>query len=411
MSEHTGEQRPTLLPYGDPAFLADPFPLYRQLREDGPVRHVVAAGGLEAWLVTRYEDGLAALSDSRLSSDVRDASDGRLLAQLPDTESDSMLSNMLRSDPPDHTRLRRLVSKAFTARRVAQMRPRIQAVADDLLDAVVPAGRADLVADFALPLPVTVIGELLGVPVDERHDFQGWTDRMLRRGTEPPDPAVVNEAWQHMRAYLTGLVHAKRAHPGDDLLSDLVAARDAEQRLSEDELIAMVFLLLVAGYITTVNLIGTGIATLLAHPDQFELLRCDPGLLPGAIEEFLRYDGPVSPGIARFAREDVVIAGVAVPRGATVLIGSAVADRDPKRFSDPDRLDITRQDNAHLAFGHGIHYCLGAPLARLEGQIAIGTVLRRLPGLALDTGADGIRRRPGGLRGPECLPVTFAPGG
>ncbi|MGW7313744.1 cytochrome P450 family protein [Streptomyces sp. NPDC054854] len=404
-------ERPALLPYADPAFVADPFPLYRQLREDGPVRRTVIAGGLEAWLVTRYEDGLAALSDSRLSSDVRDAADTRLLRQLPGTERESMLGNMLRSDPPDHTRLRRLVSKAFTARRVAGMRPRIQAVTDLLLDPIVAAGRADLVADFALPLPVTVISELLGVPVDDRHDFQHWTDRMVMRGAEPPDPAVVNEAWLHMRAYVTELIRDKRARPADDLLSDLVAARDEEQRLTEDELVAMVFLLLAAGYITTVNLIGGGIATLLAHPDQLELLRSDPALLPGAIEEFLRYDGPVSPGIARFAREDVEIAGVSIPRGATVLIGSALADRDPARFPDPERLDITRQDNAHLAFGHGIHYCLGAPLARLEGQIAIGTALRRLPGLALAVPPEEIPWRPGGLRGPRSLPVTFARGG
>ncbi|MGW7057249.1 cytochrome P450 family protein [Streptomyces sp. NPDC054904] len=403
-------ERPVLLPYADPAFVADPFPLYRQLREDGPVRRTVIAGGLEAWLVTRYEDGLAALSDSRLSSDVRDAADTRLLRQLPGTERESMLGNMLRSDPPDHTRLRRLVSKAFTARRVAGMRPRIQAVTDRLLDPIVAAGRADLVADFALPLPVTVISELLGVPVDDRHDFQHWTDRMVMRGAEPPDPAVVNEAWLHMRAYVTELIRDKRARPADDLLSDLVAARDEEQRLTEDELVAMVFLLLAAGYITTVNLIGGGIATLLAHPDQLELLRSDPALLPGAIEEFLRYDGPVSPGIARFAREDVEIAGVSIPRGATVLIGSALADRDPERFTDPERLDITRQDNAHLAFGHGIHYCLGAPLARLEGQIAIGTALRRLPGLALAVPPEEIPWRPGGLRGPRSLPVTFARG-
>ncbi|WP_327360785.1 cytochrome P450 family protein [Streptomyces sp. NBC_01296] len=404
-------EQPVLLPYGDPAFVADPFPLYRQLREDGPVRRTVIAGGLEAWLVTRYEDGLAALSDSRLSSDVRDASDTRILRQLPATERESMLSNMLRSDPPDHTRLRRLVSKAFTAHRVAGMRPRIQAITDRLLDAVVPAGRAELVADFALPLPVAVISELLGVPVDERHDFQHWTDRMIRRGPELPDPAVVDEAWQHMRGYVTELIRDKRAHPGDDLLSALVTARDEEQQLTEDELVAMVFLLLAAGYITTVNLIGGGIAMLLAHPGQLDLLRSDPELLPGAIEEFLRYDGPVSPGIARFAREDVEIAGVTIPRGATVLIGSAVADRDPARFPDPDRLDITRQDNAHLAFGHGIHYCLGAPLARLEGQIAIGTALRRLPGLALAVPPDEISWRPGGLRGPQSLPVTFTPGG
>ncbi|MFF4104135.1 cytochrome P450 [Streptomyces sp. NPDC001903] len=402
---------PVLLPYGDPAFLADPFPLYRQLREDGPVRRVVIAGALEAWLVTRYEDGLAALSDSRLSSDVRDAADTRLLRQLPDTERESMLGNMLRSDPPDHTRLRRLVSKAFTAHRVAGMEPRIQAVADRLLDSVAAAGRADLVADFALPLPVTVISELLGVPVDERHEFQHWTDRMIMRGAEPPDPAVVNEAWRHMRGYVAELIGAKRAEPGEDLLSALVTARDEEQRLSEDELVAMVFLLLAAGYITTVNLIGGGIAMLLAHPDQLERLRSEPGLLPGAIEEFLRYDGPVSPGIARFAREELEIAGVRIPRGATVLVGSAVADRDPGRFPDPDRLDITRPDNAHLAFGHGIHYCLGAPLARLEGRIAIGTALRRLPGLALAVPPAEIPWRPGGLRGPLTLPVTFTPGG
>ncbi|MFD5549230.1 cytochrome P450 [Streptomyces goshikiensis] len=399
------------LPYADPAFVADPFPLYRQLREDGPVRRVVIAGALDAWVVTRYEDGLAALSDSRLSSDVRDASDARLLRQLPTSGGESLMGNMLRSDPPDHTRLRRLVSKAFTAHRVAGMRPRIQAIADQLLDAVAPAGRADLVADFALPLPVTVISELLGVPLDDRRDFQRWTNRIVTRGAEPPDPAVVNEAYQHMRAYVTELVRAKRAAPGDDLLSGLIAARDEEQRLTEDELVAMVFLLLAAGHITTVNLISGGIAMLLTHPAQLELLRSDPELLPGAIEEFLRYDGPVSPGIARFAREDVEIAGVTVPRGATVLIGSAIADRDPARFPDPERLDITRQDNAHLAFGHGIHYCLGAPLARLEGQIAIAAALRRLPGLALAVAPDEIRWRPGGLRGPESLPVTFTPGG
>lgn len=407
-------ERPVPLPYADPAFVTDPFPLYRRLREEGPVRRVVIAGGLEAFLVTRYDDALAALSDARLSSDVRDASDARLLRQLrqlPEADRESMLSTMLRSDPPDHTRLRRLVSKAFTARRVAGMRPRIQSLTDRLLDALTPAGHADLVADFALPLPVAVISELLGVPVDDRHEFQHWTDRMIRRGAEPPDPAVVSEAWRHMRAYVTGLIREKRTDPADDLLSGLITARDEEGQLSEDELIAMVFLLLAAGYITTVNLIGGGIAMLLAHPQQLDLLRSDPALLPGAVEEFLRYDGPVSPGIARFAREDVEIAGVRVPRGATVLIGSALADRDPARFPDPDRLDVTRQDNAHLAFGHGIHYCLGAPLARLEGEIAIGTALRRLPGLALAVPPEEVPWRPGGLRGPESLPVTFVPGG
>ncbi|MGW5060415.1 cytochrome P450 family protein [Streptomyces sp. NPDC004096] len=403
-------QQPVLLPYADPDFLTDPFPFYRQLRDEGPVRRVVIAGGLEAWLVTRYEDALAALSDPRLSSDVLDASDPRLMQQLPATERESFLRTMLRADPPDHTRLRRLVSKAFTARRVAELRPRVQAISDRLLDAVVPTGRADLIADFALPLPVTVISELLGVPSADRHDFQRWTDEMIRRGSEPPDPVVVDAAWRHMRSYLTGLLQAKRDRPADDLLSALIVARDEEQRLDENELVAMTFLLLVAGYITTVNLIGGGISALLAHPGQLRSLRENPALLPDAIEEFLRYDGPVNPGIARFAREDVEIAGVRIPRGATVVVASAIADRDPARFTDPDRLDITRRDNAHLAFGHGIHYCLGAPLARLEGQVAIGTVLRRLPDLALAVPPGELRWRPSGLRGPEHLPVSFTPG-
>ncbi|WP_030747740.1 cytochrome P450 [Streptomyces sp. NRRL S-31] len=404
-------QQPVLLPYSDPAFLADPFPLYRRLREDGPVRRAVLAGGLDAWLITRHEDGLAALSDPRLGSDVRDASDPRLIAQLPAFERASMTSTMLRCDPPDHTRLRRLVSKAFTARRVAALGPRVQDIADRLLDAVVPAGRAELVADFALPLPVTVIGELLGVPADDRNDFQRWTDAMLVRGETMPDPAVVDEAWRRMHGYVTEHLEAKRARPGDDLLSALISAHDEEQRLTGDELIAMTFLLLVAGYITTVNLIGSGIAALLTHPDQLALLRDHPEALPDAVEEFLRYDGPVSPGIARFAREDIEIAGVTIPRGATVVVASAIAGRDPARFTDPDRLDITRRDNGHLAFGHGIHYCLGAPLARLEGRIAIGTVLRRLPDLALAVPPGELRWRPGGLRGPLRLPVTFGPAG
>ncbi|MFJ1885540.1 cytochrome P450 [Streptomyces sp. NPDC088137] len=403
-------QQPVLLPYTDPAFVADPFPVYGQLREDGPVRRAVIAGGLEAWLVTRYEDGLAALSDPRLSSDVADASDPRLIERLPATDRGSVLRNMLRTDPPDHTRLRRLVSKAFTARSVAELRPRVQEIADRLLDEIVSDGRADLVGGFALPLPVIVISELLGVPVTDRGDFQRWTDDLVLQGAEPPDPARTDEAWRHMHGYLTGLIGAKRARPGHDLLSALVAARDEERRLDEDELIAMAFLLLAAGYITTVNLIGSGIAALLAHPDQLRRLREDPALLPGAIEEFLRFDGPVNPGIARFAREDVTIAGVDIPRGATVLVASAIADRDPDHFPEPDRLDISRQDNAHLAFGHGIHYCLGAPLARLEGQIAIGTALRRLPGLALAVPPGELRWRPGGLRGPERLPVTFTAG-
>lgn len=400
-------QQPIVLPYDDPAFAADPFPFLRELRERGPVHRVVLANRFEAWLVTRYEDGLTAMSDPRMSSDINDAADPRLREDPPAAE--PFPRSMLRLNPPDHTRLRRLVSKAFSPRRTTELRPRIQKIADQLLDAVTPVGRADLVVDFALPLPVTVISELLGVPADDRDGFQEWTQVMLDQRIGEPDQERLLEAWREMRSYLEGLLATKRVTPEDDLLSALIAARDDEQRLDEEELVAMAFLLLVAGYITTVNLIGTGMAALLTHPDQLTLLREDPELLPNAIEEFLRYDGPVNPGMTRFPTEDIEIAGVRIPRGDTVIIAVATADRDPARFTDPDRLDVARDDNAHLAFGHGIHYCLGAPLARLEGQIAFGTLLRRLPGIALAVPATELQWQHGGLRGLKHLPVTFTP--
>jgi cytochrome P450 len=398
---------PTTFPYDDPEFVADPFPFYKALQEQGPVRRVAMVRGMEAWLITRYEDGLAALSDVRLSSDLRDATDTRMLDQLPSAERESFLRSMIRVGPPDHTRLRRLVSAAFTARRIAALRPRVQEITDELLAAVIPSGRADLIADLALPLPVTVISELLGVPAEDREGFQKWTDVMLAQHPDRIDQEEMNGAWRTMWSYLEDLVAAKRARPADDLLSALIATRDEEQSLDEDELISMAFLLLVAGYITTVNLVGGGVAALLAHPQQYKLLLDDPGLLPGAVEEFLRYDGPINPGIARFPTEDVKIAGVTIPRGETVLIATAIADRDPARFTDPDRLDVTRTENAHLAFGHGAHYCLGAPLARLEGEIAIGTILRRLPNLALAVPYEDLRWQFATLRGPKELPVTF----
>lgn len=397
----------TVFPYEDPSFVADPFPFYKALQEQGPVHPVAMPNGLQAWLVTHYDDVLAAFSDPRLSSSLSDATDPGLLEQLP--QQGALWRSMIRANPPDHTRLRRLVSKVFTARRVAELRPRIQDITDRLLDAVIPAGSADLIEDFALPLPVTVISELLGVPADDRDGFREWTNTMLAQRAGRPDPARMNQAWDQMRSYLEELLAAKRAQPGDDLLSALTAARDEEHSLDEEELVGMAFLLLVAGYITTVNLIGSSVAGLLAHPDQLKLLRDDPDLLPGAIEEFLRYDGPVNPGIARFTTEDVEIGGVTIPRGATVLVATAIADRDPAQFPSPHRLDVTRADNAHLAFGHGIHFCLGAPLARLEGQIAIGTVLRRLSDLALAVPFDELQWQVATLRGPKHLPVTFTP--
>jgi cytochrome P450 len=390
----------------DPALLADPHRALAALRESAPVHRVDMRMGLPVWMVTRYDDVLAALSDPRLSNDPHHAS--ALTAVL---RGDFLSRSMIGTDPPEHTRLRRLVSKAFTARRVEGLRPRVQEIAGALLDRITPRGSADLVAEFALPLPVTVIGELLGVPEADRDRFRVWTDEMLDRPFDlGSDMARVTAAREQMHGYLADLVADKRAHPADDLLTDLVETTDEGERLDAQELLAMAFLLLIAGYVTTVSLIGNGTLALLRHPDELDRLRADPSLVPQAIEELLRFDGPVSPGLTRYAVEDLEIGGVRIPRGDMVLLAIAAADRDPHRFPAPDRLDVGVADPGHLAFGHGVHYCLGAPLARLEGQVAFAALLARLPDLTLATEEDQLRWTGGGvLRGLRELPVTFTP--
>jgi cytochrome P450 len=393
-------------PLVDPAVLADPHPVLAELRESGPVHRLEGATGLPIWMVTRYDDVLAALSDPRLSNDPHHAS-----ALTEVLRGDFLSRSMIGTDPPQHTRLRRLVSKAFTARRVEGLRPRVQEITDALLDRITPRGSADLVAEFGLPLPITVIGELLGVPETDRDRFREWTDEMLDRPFDPgSDLALVTAARERMHGYLADLVAAKRARPADDLLTDLVEATDEGERLDTQELLAMTFLLLIAGYVTTVSLIGNGTLALLRHPEQLDRLRADLSLVPQAVEELLRFDGPVNPGLTRFALEDLEIGGVRIPRGEMVLLAIAAADRDPRRYPDPDRLDVGAVDPGHLAFGHGMHYCLGAPLARLEGQIAFTAMLTRLPGLALAAREDELRWTGGGvLRSLRELPVTFDP--
>jgi cytochrome P450 len=393
-------------PFVDPAVLADPHPLLAELRESGPVHRIDGSTGVPVWMVTRYDDVLAALSDPRLSNDPHHAS-----ALTEVLRGDFLSRSMIGTDPPEHTRLRRLVSKAFTARRVEGLRPRVQEITDALLDRITPRGSADLVADFGLPLPITVIGELLGVPETDRDRFREWTDEMLDRPFDPgSDLALVTAARERMHGYLADLVAAKRARPADDLLTDLVEATDEGERLDTQELLAMTFLLLIAGYVTTVSLIGNGTLALLRHPEQLDRLRADLSLVPQAVEELLRFDGPVNPGLTRFALEDLEIGGVRIPRGEMVLLAIAAADRDPRRYPDPDRLDVGAVDPGHLAFGHGMHYCLGAPLARLEGQIAFTAMLTRLPGLALAAREDELRWTGGGvLRSLRELPVTFDP--
>jgi len=395
----------------DPVFKADPYPTYARLRSSAPVHRATMPDGRGVWLITRYEDVLAVLKDERFVKDWRSALTPEQLAEIPPIPEvmKPISRNMLDTDPPDHERLRALVSKAFTPRLIERMRPRVQAIADGLLDAVQDKGEMDLIDDYAFPLPITVIAELLGVPAEDRNNFREWSDAAVSgNASQEYLEEILIPHMQAFTDYLRALFEEKHANPKDDLVSALVQAEEAGDKLSEDELLGMVFLLLVAGHETTVNLIGNGVLALLKHPDQLRKLKDDPSLIKLAVEELLRYDGPVETSTERFAREDVDIDGTVIPRGEMVLVVLAAADHDPERFSDPDDLDITRADNRHLAFGKGIHHCLGAPLARMEGQIAISTLLRRMPNLRLKEPPESLSWRPGMiLRGLRGLPVEF----
>jgi cytochrome P450 len=395
-------------------FIQDPYALYARLREESPVCEILMPRGLKVWLVSRYADARDALADPALHKDMRQAHD---LFERHRTDQDTndgfgqdLAAHMLNTDPPDHTRLRKLVATAFTMRRVELLRPRIEQITDDLLAGLATRDRVDLVDEFAFPLPVTVICELLGVPRDDRDEFREWSATLVSSyGRER-----VAEASRNMAAYLSALIADKRENPADDMLSALIQVRDSGDdgtggdRLSEVELVSMAFLLLVAGHETTVNLIGNGVLALLRNPDQLRALRADPGLLAGAVEEFLRFESPVNLATFRYTVAPVRLGGVEIPAGEFVLVSLGAANRDSERFADADRLDVTRGAGGHLAFGHGIHFCLGAPLARLEGQVAIGRLLDRFPDLALAVDPDELRWRDSTLlRGLESLPLRL----
>ncbi|MFJ8078201.1 cytochrome P450 [Streptomyces sp. NPDC096176] len=382
-------------------FTRDPYPVYAELRAHGPVHHVRLPEGHNAWLVVGYEAGRAALADNSLSKEWRNVSPELGIAQL------SSGITMLSADPPLHTRLRKLVAREFTMRRVEQLAPRVQQITDELLDRMLPAGRTDLVDALAFPLPMAVICELLGVPFLAQDSFRTWSNTALAS----TDRAAREEAAGRLTQYLIELLAEKREQPGDDLMSALIHGSDegSDDRLAGDELLGMAWLLLVAGHETTVNLIANGVLALLTHPDQLAALRSDLSLMDGAVEEMLRYDGPVETPTYRFTTTPYQIGDTTVPGGGRlVLIAIADADRDPARFPDPDRFDIRRDTRGHLAFGHGIHYCLGAPLARLEARIAVRALLERCPDLALDAHPAALAWRTGMLiRGPERLPVRW----
>jgi cytochrome P450 len=396
-------------PLGD-GYFQDPLRVFARMRAESPVTSVITPEGQRAWLITRYEDVRRALADPRLSKDWRKL---RAPGFVPDPSVGFLMAHMLNADPPDHTRLRRLVQKAFTPGRVAGLRPRIEAITATLLDAMAAAREADpagdgvidLITEFAFPLPMTVICELLGIPDGDREEFKTWSQVILSSAATFDEYRAAGGA---MYAYFTRLLADKRAAPADDLLSALITARDSGDSLDEPELLAMIFLLLVAGHETTVNLIATGTLALLTHPSEFSRLRSDPSLLPGAVEELLRFANPLNHATDRYAPEPLEVGGVLIPAGEPVLVVTSSANRDPARFPDPDRLDLGRDASGHVAFGHGIHYCVGAPLARLEGEIAFGALLSRFPGLSLAADPAALRWRPSSLiHGLETLPVRL----
>ncbi|PSL58002.1 cytochrome P450 [Saccharothrix carnea] len=393
-------------------YFADPHAYHARLREQAAATEIVLPRGTKAWLVTRYEEARVALADARFSKHFERFPEvmerNRVEGGDAPKFDESLVQHMLNMDPPHHTRLRKLVTKAFTARRVEQLRPRIQEITDGLLDEAAAKGEVDLVDALAFPLPITVICEMLDVPLDERDEFRVWSNVLVAGNGEPEQ---LQQAGAQMAGYLAKLVEHKRNAPGDDFFSALVQADEEGDRLDQLELIAMAFLLLVAGHETTVNLIGNGVYHLVRNPEQLAKLRADRTLLPGAVEEVLRFESPVNQATFRYTNDDVELGDVVIPKDSVVVVSLSGGNRDGARFAEPDRLDITRQAAGHLAFGHGIHYCLGAPLARMEGEIAIGTLLDRFD-VALTAGPEELRWRAGTLiRGLEALPVSLSPRG
>ncbi len=393
------------------ASLSDPFPLFAQMRSRGAVVALPSRSGTSSlWMVTRLEEAVQVLKNqhftvdpSTIPPDDNQSSSPRGVGGLEGILSQSMIA----VDEPDHRRLRSLVSKAFTPRYIQSLRPGIQKIADDLLDRVQEQGHMDLVNEYAFPLPINVISNMLGVPSEGQALIREWSELFSGEGAARQDPSRLMIT-QTFAEYLLKIIAEKRAHPQDDLISQLVQIEEAGDRLDESELLSMIALLIFAGHETTSNLIGNGMLMLFDYPAQMQHLRADLSLVPVAVEEFLRYNGPVLATAPRYATADVMLGGQQIRKGDTILTMLGSANRDETQFTQPEELDIARSLNRHVAFGQGIHVCLGAPLARLEGDIAFTTLLRRLPALRLAVARDEITWKGGFvLRGISSLPIAF----
>jgi cytochrome P450 len=396
---------PKLAALVGPQFRSNPYPFYARLRKEHPVIQVVTPDGHLAWLITRYDDALNAFRDKRLSKDI--ANLGEKPPWVP-KYFEPLARNMLDLDDPDHARLRTLVHKAFTPKLIETLRASIETLSEELIESATPHGRMDLITEFALPLPVAVISQMLGIPKREQDKFHRWSNTIVssqssKFGALKAIPSVIS-----FLRYIRQLVRLRQVHPENDLTTAMIQAEEAGDRMNMDEMLAMIFLLLIAGHETTVNLIGNGMLALLTHPDQMEKLHVDPSLVASAVEEMLRFDSPLEMATERYTTEKLEVSGVAVPAGARVYVVIASANRDEQQFERADQFDITRSNNRHLSFGMGTHYCLGAPLARIEGQIAITALLKHMPKLRLRVPCKEIRWRPGlVLRGVKALPVEF----
>ncbi|MEX0776870.1 MAG: cytochrome P450 [Phycisphaeraceae bacterium] len=394
-----------------PTLLDDPYPVFHRLRREAPVAWSEAWG---CWIVTRYDDVSAILQDharfssfGRVTNVIRRSLPAGELAQLQPLIS-HYSRGLINVDPPDHTRIRRLVQQTFLPRTLDRLKPHVQAIVKELLDDASANRQMDVVRDLAYPLPVTVIAELMGIPAEERDQFKRWSGQIVEFQATPRISADVvgrsQKALLELRAYFRDICVQRRAEPREDLISLLVQAEDAGDRLTEEELLSTCVSILIGGHETTTNLITTALWALLNHPEQMRALREDESLIGGAVEEFLRYEAPLQ-RLGRVAMQDVALRGQAVKQGQTVLLMLGAANRDPAQFPDPDRLDIRRQPNRHVAFGYGVHFCLGAGLARLEAPIAINTMLQRMPNLASQTSR--LQWQPGVFRAPVALPVSF----
>ncbi|OIK22988.1 cytochrome P450 family protein [Bacillus amyloliquefaciens] len=391
-------------------FHENPFAVLSRFREQDPIHKFELqrfGGAFPAWLITRYDDCMAFLKDGRITRDVKRVMPKELIAKLNVSEDiDFVSEHMLAKDPPDHSRLRSLVHQGFTPRMIEQLRTGIERITEELLDEMETKADPDIMRDFAAPLPFIVISELLGIPKEDRAKFQVWTSAMVDTSESGQD--ATNQALREFKQYMKTLIEEKRNHPGEDLTSKLIYAEEDGQKLSESELYSMLFLLVVAGLETTVNLLGSGTLALLLHKDQLENIKRQPDTIQTAVEELLRYTSPVIMMANRWAIEDFTYKDVSIKKGDMIFIGIGSANRDPEYFDEPDTLNVARTPNRHISFGFGIHFCLGAPLARMEASIAFNALLKRFPNIELNGAPEDLTwRKNVFLRGLETLPVKF----